>query len=56
MIKYLLIGMGVTLLFDWAMKQLDVDELQFTNWERLFIILIWPVAVIFALYGFFKNK
>lgn len=56
MIIYLLIGLLVSLLFDWVMDKIDIPELQFTNSERVIIILIWPFAIISATYGFFKNK
>lgn len=55
MIIYLLIGLLVSILFDWVMKKLPIEELQFTNWERLVLIVIWPLAVLWAIYGFFKN-
>jgi hypothetical protein len=56
MIIYLLIGLLISLLFDWVMKKLPIEELQFTNWERLVIITIWPLAILWAIYGFLKNK
>jgi hypothetical protein len=56
MIIYLLIGLLISLLFDWVMKKLPIEELQFTNWERLVIITIWPFAIFWAIYSFFKNK
>lgn len=56
MINYLFIGILVTILFDWAMKNMEIPELEFTNWERIFIMVAWPLAVLFALYGFFKRK
>jgi hypothetical protein len=55
MIIYLLIGLFVSILFDWVMKKMPIEELQFTNWERLVIITIWPLAILWAIYGFFKN-
>lgn len=55
MIIYLLIGLLVSILFDWVMKKMPIEELQFTNWERLVLIVIWPLAVLWAIYGFFKN-
>jgi hypothetical protein len=56
MIIYLLIGLLVSLLFDWVMDKIDIPELQFTNSERVIIIFIWPFAIIWAIYSFFKNK
>jgi hypothetical protein len=56
MIIYLLIGLSVSILFDWVMKKMPIEELQFTNWERLVIITIWPLAILWAIYGFLKNK
>lgn len=55
MIIYFLIGLSVSILFDWVMKKMPIEELQFTNWERLVLIVIWPLAVLWAIYGFFKN-
>ena len=55
MILYLFIGLIVSITFDYVMKQLPVKELQFTNWERLVLVGFWPLAVIFAIYGFLKG-
>ena len=56
MIIYLLIGLLISIFFDLVMKKLPIEELQFTNLERLVIITIWPLAILWAIYGFFKNK
>ena len=56
MIIYLLIGLLISIFFDLVMKKMPIEELQFTNWERLLIIGMWPLAILWAIYGFFKNK
>ena len=56
MIIYLLIGLLISIFFDLVMKKLPIEELQFTNLERLVIITIWPLAILWAIYGFLKNK
>lgn len=56
MINYLFIGILVTILFDFTMKRMEIPELEFTNWERIFLMAAWPLAILFALYGFFKRK
>jgi Na+/proline symporter len=56
MITYLFIGALVSVFFDWVLSKIPKKELKFTNWERLLILFIWPMAIIWATYGFFKNK
>lgn len=56
MILYLFIGTLVSVFFDWVLSKIPEKELKFTNWERLLILFIWPLATLWATYGFFKNK
>lgn len=56
MILYFLCGILISILFDLVMDKIDIPELRFTNSERLIIILIWPIAIIWAIYSTFKNK
>jgi hypothetical protein len=56
MITYLFIGVLVAILLDLVLKQIPNTQLQFTNWERLFIITLWPVAIIYTINGFFKKN
>lgn len=56
MIIYLLIGLLISIFFDSVMDKIDIPELRFTNSERVIIILIWPLAIFWAIYSFLKNK
>jgi hypothetical protein len=56
MITYLFIGVLVAILLDLVLKQIPNTQLQFTNWERLFIITLWPVAIIYTINGFLKKN
>lgn len=55
MIIYFLIGLLISIIFDLVLKTIPQKNIQFTNWERLIIIPIWPLAILWAIYGFFKN-
>lgn len=50
-IIYMLIG-GLFMFF---MDKLSIDQpYEFTNWERLIGSVLWPLALIYFLYHFFK--
>jgi hypothetical protein len=54
MIIYLLIG----LIFQWLMHYGTIKispEYSFTHWERVLLIVIWPITLIFFIYSFIKT-
>lgn len=52
--KYLTIGLIVSFLFE-VIVQKVTDE-TFTWGERVFMVLLWPIAVIVFLMGIFRNQ
>lgn len=52
-IKYILIGGIFTFLQDFAIKKLGTDE--FTNLERIVLILIWPIGLTLSIYYFIRT-
>jgi len=57
-LTYLMIGVVFTALYDLSAHFLEADN-RFTNRERVWIILIWPVALvifIITLIKVFTNK
>lgn len=55
MIYYALFGVLVTMFSDFLMKLTEKEELQFNNWERVFLILIWPAVVLFYIITLIRN-
>jgi hypothetical protein len=54
MIIYLLIGF----IFQWLMHYGTTKispEYSFTHWERILLIVTWPVTLIFFIYSFIKT-
>ena len=49
---YLLIGTIFTFLQDTLIKKLGTEE--FTNFERIILIIIWPIALIMSIYYFIR--
>ena len=51
---YIMIGVLVTIFFDWFIKQ--VSDKEFTNGERLAVIVFWPFGVISFIWGFIRGE
>lgn len=51
--KYLTIGLLVSFMFEMMLSKLNGET--FTWSERVFIVLLWPLALIVFLIGFFRN-
>jgi hypothetical protein len=57
MIIYFLIGLVISLFYDLTNRYLIKDEkLEFNNWERLFVVLVWPIIMSISLYALYKSK
>ena len=57
MIIYFLIGLIISLFYDLTNRYLIKDEkLEFNNWERLFVVLVWPIIMSISLYALYKSK
>lgn len=55
-INYLIIGVILTVIYDFIQKfVVNNDELHFTNWERVLLILGWPIIMIVSIIKTFKN-
>ena len=52
--KYLTIGLFVSFIFEVLIQRVSGEN--FTWGERVFMVLLWPVALIVFLIGFFKNQ
>jgi hypothetical protein len=52
-IKYILIGGIFTFLQDSTIKKMGTDE--FTNLERIVLILIWPIGLTLSIYYFIRT-
>lgn len=42
-LPYLIFGLGFTMFYDWILSRVDDDEVQFTNFERVLMVLLWPI-------------
>ena len=54
MIIYLLIGF----VFQWILHYGTINissEYSFTHWERVLLIILWPIGLIFFIYSFIKT-
>lgn len=55
LVPYLAVGSIVTILFDKTLNDVeDVDN--FTDREKLAVMLLWPISVIVFIYGFIKES
>ena len=52
-LTYLLIGTTFTFIQDTLIKKLGTEE--FTNVERVVLILIWPIGLLLSVYYFIKT-
>jgi len=53
--RYLLIGLIVLWIFEWLLnnsnKELNPEGLRFKNSERIWTILLWPLAILYVIFG-----
>jgi hypothetical protein len=52
---YLTIGVSITWLYEVILQKTQPEEMQFTNLERLFVTLLWPIAVIWTIYRMIRG-
>lgn len=53
-VTYLLIGAIFTLIMDWLSNYWNTED-KFNNFERVVVILIWPVSLFIFLREFFRE-
>jgi len=51
--KYLMIGLVISFLFESLIHNISGEN--FTFGERIWMIVLWPLAIIVFLMGLFKN-
>ena len=51
---YIMIGVLVTIFFDWFIK--TVSDKEFTNGERLAVIALWPLGIISFMWGLIRDE
>jgi len=55
-VNYILVGVTLSFISDMAMRYIiKKPELEFTNSERVAIILLWPLYVLLILFGTYKK-
>jgi len=52
--RYLLCGVLVTIFFDWFIKRV-IDQ-QFTNRERIAVIIFWPIGILSFIWGWLRSN
>jgi bacteriorhodopsin len=56
LLLYLTIGVSITWLYDIILRKTQPEDNQFNNIERLFITLIWPLAILWTIYTISSNR
>ena len=56
LLLYLTIGVSITWLYDVILRKTQPEDKQFNNIERLFITLIWPLAILWTIYTIYSNR
>jgi NhaP-type Na+/H+ or K+/H+ antiporter len=51
---YIMIGVLVTIFFDWFIKR--VSDQRFTNRERIAVIIFWPIGILSFIWGFIRDE
>ena len=52
---YLIIGLVIVMIYDYFLSKLEDAELHFNNFERIIMILFWPIFVLFSIISFIKQ-
>jgi hypothetical protein len=56
LVNYILVGVILSFISDMTMRYIvRKPELEFTNSERIAIILLWPLYVLLILFGTYKK-
>lgn len=53
---YLTIGVSITWLYDQILKKTQSEEMQFNNIERSFVMILWPLAILWTIYSIISNR
>ena len=53
---YIIIGLVFGLVIEWIHDNLMKEKQDLENWMRLAYILVWPIALLIFLDGFFKAR
>jgi hypothetical protein len=54
-ISYVIAGVAFNFLWDLVISKFQAEDNRFTMLERLVVVVIWPVAVVFFFYTLIKN-
>jgi len=54
-IYYVIAGVAFNFLWDLIISKFQAEDNRFTMLERLVVVAIWPVAVLFFFYTLIKN-
>ena len=52
---YLLLGVFCNMLYDWAISNIEREELRFNNYERAFFCIVWPIYALLFIINFIKS-
>ena len=47
---YLLLGVIVSSIVDYSLRNLIKEKVEYTNWDRLTVILLWPTIVLGSIF------
>lgn len=53
---YLTIGVSITWLYDQILKKTQSEEMQFNNVERSFVMILWPLAILWTIYSVISGR
>lgn len=54
-ISYVIAGVAFNFLWDLIISKFQAEDNRFNMLERLVVVVIWPVAVVFFFYTLIKN-
>jgi hypothetical protein len=40
---YFIFGLAFTMFYDWILSKVDDEEVQFNNFERVLMVIVWPI-------------
>ena len=52
---YLITGLVIAMIYDYLLSKLEDEELHFNNFERIIMILFWPIFLLFSIIAFIKQ-
>jgi hypothetical protein len=56
---YFIFGLAFTMFYDWVLSKVEDTDLHFNNFERVLMILVWPIfftITIINLIKYIKNQ